>query len=75
MKTIKRDSISLAENRQEQYSIDNGVVTVATTWTATVEGPLSTGEHVYMCRDGKTAEDAYRLLEQGLNEQNWGIDV
>lgn len=75
MKTIKRDSISLAENQQEHYSIDNGVVSVATTWTATVEGPLNTGEHVYMCRDGKTAEEAYRLLEHALNDQKWGIDV
>lgn len=75
MKTIERKYISLAENRMEHYSLQDSSRPVVTTWTATAEGPLSTGEHIYLYREGSTAEEAYRKLEVALIDQNWTIKV
>lgn len=75
MKTIERKYISLAENRREHYDLQNSSRPIVTTWTATVEGNLSTGEHIYMYREGETSEEAYRALEAALNEQKWTIKV
>lgn len=74
MKTIERKYISLAENQERAYDMVNGLTPTVTTWTATADGNLNTGEHIYIDRDGKTAKEAYRALEMALAEQDWEIE-
>lgn len=75
MKTISRKYIYLAEDRTEHYNLTDSSRPITTRWTATAEGRLSTGEHIYLYREGATAEDAYRALEVALIDQNWTIKV
>ncbi len=75
MKTIERQYITLAESHIEGYSLQDSSVVVTAEWVASIQGPLSTGENIFIERKGKTAEEAYRALEAALNEQNWTIKV
>lgn len=75
MKTIKREYITLTEEHETGYSLTDSSNVVSRWWVATADGNLSTGEHVYVSRNGDTAEKAYRALEQALSEQKWTIDV
>lgn len=75
MKTIDRKYITLTEDQVEHYSLTDGSRPVVTTWVATVDGKLSTGESIYLFRTGKTAEEAYRNLEVAVIDQKWEIKV
>lgn len=73
MKTIKRKHVSLAEGQISGYNLHDSSNVVSYEWVASIQGPLSTGENIFIERKGKTAQEAYRSLEFALHEQNWEI--
>jgi len=75
VKTIDREHIFLNEEYNSGYSLTDGSNIVSRWWTAAAKGSLSTGENIFIEREGKTAEEAYRALEAALNEQKWTIKV
>lgn len=73
MKTIKRKHVSLAESQISGYDLDDGSDIISSEWVASIQGPLDTGENIFIERRGKTAQEAYRALEFALHEQDWEI--
>lgn len=67
--TVKRCDIDLYE---DQFPINYGFA-VNTTWTASLDSSLSTGEDVQMSRYGSTAAEALATLEAAIAEQGWEI--
>lgn len=74
MKTIEREYITLRERFEEVHSIaQDGLVAESVGWEATADGQLNTGEYIHLTRFGKTAQNASRLLEMALAEQDWRV--
>lgn len=74
MKTIKREYVSLSEGQSSGYNLHDSSVVISYEWVASIQGPLSTGENIFIERKGKTAQEAYRELEFALHEQNWELE-
>lgn len=73
MKTIKREFVSLSEGQSSGYNLHDSSAVISYEWVASIQGPLSTGENIFIERKGKTAQEAYRALEFALHEQDWEI--
>jgi hypothetical protein len=69
---VKRHDIRTGEEREFEHSFD-GYAHTSTTWKATLYGPLSTGEHVDMSREGATFTEALANLEAAIAENGWEI--
>lgn len=74
MKTIKREYVSLSEGQSSGYNLNDSSVVITYEWVASIQGPLSTGENIFIERKGKTAREAYRALEFALHEQDWELE-
>lgn len=74
MKTIKRKYVSLSESQISAYNLNDGSNVISYEWVASIQGPLSTGENIFIERKGKTAQESYMALEFALHEQDWGIE-
>lgn len=74
MKTINKEYVLLRETSRSYYSTrHDGLVAEPSGWEATADGPLNTGERITLTRYGNTAQNAYRLLEMALAEQDWKV--
>lgn len=68
--TVNRRDIRLEE---EVDDTDFALTSINYLWTATLDGPLSTGERVEMSRSGATSADALAALEGAIVENGWTI--
>lgn len=66
---ITRRSITATEEREE---VSTGLLP-STTWTAELDGYLSSGERVQMARSGETFADAVIELEKAIMANGWTI--
>lgn len=72
--TVQRENIKVEARTRESHAIghfDADLFIVG--WEATLDGCLSTGEHVYAEVRGKTAVHALSILEAVIREQGWEI--
>lgn len=63
--TVERGDIVLDETKT--------VVDTSLYWTATLYGPLSTGEHVHISRTGERSQDALLALRSAIEQEGWLI--
>lgn len=66
--TVQRSDI-LLEQEHEIISFTQQL----TFWTATLDGPLSTGEHVHISRTGEHAGEALLSLRSAIEAEGWLI--
>lgn len=71
--TVRREDIELRERVVTEFSLMAGASDYTVGWVATLEGDLSTGESVWVCRRGSSAAEALTKLEAAIVEQGWGI--
>lgn len=71
---VRRRDISYDEVRQYEQEFGMVALTPAhTTWTATLDGNLSTGERVHIERFATTRQEAANALAEEIESQGWGI--
>lgn len=72
--TVSRRDIRLEEEREWlHYGVGDPTGEETTQWTATLDGPLSTGERVEMSRGGATSAEALAALEGAIVENGWRV--
>jgi len=76
-KTVNRRDITISEERDYEIGFyETGISEASvtrTTWTATLDGRLSTGEAVEISRHGLTFTEAREALEEVIAAEGWGI--
>lgn len=68
---VRRKDIELSEEQETFEMFANSKI--LTTWVATLNGNLSTGEEVSMSRDSASAGEALLLLTEAIEAQGWEI--
>ena len=71
--TVNRKDITVVEEQEYLYTLDRGNEVISTTWIATLNGEISTGESVELSRSGDTFSTALFVLEHAISQQGWGI--
>ena len=71
--TVQRSDILLEEYHEEAGTLYEPYARVSHYWTATLDGPLSTGEHVRISRTGEHAGEALLALRSAIEAEGWLI--